>query len=343
VAGHLPHWLRAVLGVPLVVKIIGANALIVIGATAATLAIPDLHGPGRAVVEVMTAALVASLVVNLILVHVALRPIRRLEETAKRVWRGDLEARVPPSLVADHDMARVGRTINLLLDGLLADRARMRRLASQVIRAQDQERSRIARELHDSTAQTLTAIVLQLSAASRDSADPAMAARLEEIKTMAGSALEEVRTLSHTVHPRVLDDLGLVPALRWLARHSHESTGIPIAVSESGETGAIPPAVASVLYRVAQEALGNALRHAAPRAVSITVRAGPSAATLEVVDDGRGFDLAAAEATRRGLGLFSMRERVALVDGSLELYTEPGRGTRVVASVPLALAPVERP
>ena len=113
-------------------------------------------------------------------------------------------------------MMRVGGAINLLLDGLVQDRAQSRRLASLVISAQDEERARIARELHDSSAQTLTALLLQVSAAARDEKDPVLATRLEEIRVIAGSALEEVRVLSHTVHPRVLDDLGLVAALEWL-------------------------------------------------------------------------------------------------------------------------------
>jgi signal transduction histidine kinase len=332
---RLPGWLRSVLGVPLLAKIAGANALIVIIAIAISLGLHDLSRPGLTLASVMMVALVISLVVNLALVRVALRPIHDLEDTAHRVWGGDLEARVPPSLVADRDMVRVGRTVNLLLDALTSDRARMRRLASLVITAQDEERSRIARELHDSTAQSLTAIVLQLSAAARDARAPEIAARLSDVKEMAGMALEEVRTLSHRVHPRVLDDLGLVPAVRWLARQARDSADVDITVDALGDTEHIPAQAASVLYRVAQEALTNAVRHAAPAAVAITVRADSDTATLEVSDDGRGFDIAEAEARRPGMGLFSMRERVSLVDGELELTSAPGSGTRVVASVPL--------
>lgn len=334
-ARRMPAWLRALLGVPLLTKIIGANALIVIIASAISVGMHDLRGPGRIMAAVMIVALVASLMVNLVLVAVALRPLGELEDTAERVWRGDLDARVPPSVIADRDMTRVGRTINLLLDGLVTDRARMRRLASQVIGAQDEERARIARELHDSAAQTLTALVLQLSAASRDSGDPRLAERLDEIRTMAGAVLEEVRTLSHTVHPRVLDDLGLAAALEWLARHTRESTSLPVSVDAFGDAAAIPAPVASVLYRVAQEALANAVRHADASAVAIMLQVGERTATLEVNDDGRGFDVEEAEARRPGMGLFSMQERVALVDGQLDVTSAPGEGTRVVASVPL--------
>ncbi|HEY9478551.1 MAG TPA: sensor histidine kinase [Gemmatimonadaceae bacterium] len=333
---ELPAWLRTVLGVPLIAKIAGANALIVIIAAAISLGLHDMNRPRVTLASVMMVALVLSLLVNLVLVQVALRPIRDLEFTARRVWGGDLEARVPPSLVADRHMSRVGRTINLLLDALTSDRARMRRLASLVITAQDEERSRIARELHDSTAQSLTAIVLQLSAAARDARIPELAGRLSEVKEMAGLALEEVRTLSHRVHPRVLDDLGLVAAVRWLARQARDSADVDITVDALGDTEAIPAQVASVLYRVAQEALTNAVRHAAPTSVAIVVGTDANTASLEVADDGRGFDIAEAEARRPGMGLFSMRERVSLVDGQLDVISSPGTGTRVVARVPLA-------
>jgi signal transduction histidine kinase len=332
---ELPGWLRAALGVRLLAKIAGANTLIVIIAIAISLGLHDLKRPGLTLASVMMVALVLSLLVNLVLVHVALRPIRDLENTAHRVWGGDLQARVPPSMVADRDMERVGRTVNLLLDALTSDRARMRRLASLVITAQDEERSRIARELHDSTAQSLTAIVLQLSAAARDAQAPELSARLSDVKELAGMALEEVRTLSHRVHPRVLDDLGLVPAVRWLARQARESSDVEMTVDALGDTDHSPAQVACVLYRVAQEALTNAVRHASPSNVAITVRADADTATLEVADDGRGFDIAEAEARRPGMGLFSMRERVSLVDGQLDLASSPGSGTRVVARIPL--------
>jgi signal transduction histidine kinase len=331
----LPGWVRALLSVPLLAKIAGANALIVVIAAISALSMHRIDHSDQVLVGMLVLSLVVSLAVSLVLVHVALRPIRELETTAERVWRGDLEARARPSIVADRDMVRVGRTINLLLDSLTSDRARMRRLASQVISAQDEERARIARELHDSTAQTLTAVVLQLSAAVRDTADPAMVQRLAEVKTMAGAALEEVRNMSHRMHPRVLDDLGLVAALEWLARNANESTGVGVTVEALGEVADLTPTAGPVLYRVAQEALGNAIRHAAPTAVAIALRATRDTATLEIVDDGRGFDVAEAEARRPGMGLFSMRERVSLVDGHLEVSSAPGAGTRVLATIPL--------
>ena len=326
---------RAVLRFPLWGKIAGANLIIVL--VCGMVLYREIPGGRHELITAMAWALAAGILANLLLVRIALEPLRELEATAGRVWRGDLGARVRTSAVADRDMMRVGGAINLLLDGLVQDRAQSRRLASLVISAQDEERARIARELHDSSAQTLTALLLQVSAAARDEKDPAMAARLEEIRTIAASALEEVRVLSHTVHPRVLDDLGLVAALEWLARRTRAASGVDIEVNAPADSApyTVPNAAASVLYRVGQEALANAVRHAKPRTVRLTVVASPERASLEVADDGIGFDVDEAEHRRPGMGLFSMRERVSLVDGQLEIVSSAGAGTQVTASIPL--------
>src|SRR5207253_409643 len=140
--------------------------------------------------------------------------------------RRGCRGRVGSSAVADRAMKRIGTTFNLLLAGLVADRTRMRALATAVIDAGDRERASLARELHDSTAQQLAALVLQLSAAARETADPTVAERLDTMREQAKATLEEVRLLSHTVHPRVLDDLGLAAALRKLGRELGEVSGI---------------------------------------------------------------------------------------------------------------------
>ena len=325
---------RRALSVPLLGKLAGANLLIVLAALVGVAAERRFNASGN-VVPILGVALGTSLVVNLVLVYVALRPLNDLEVTATRVSAGDLEARVAPSVLADRDMARVGTTLNTLLDRLTEDRDRMRRLAAQVISAQDEERARVARELHDSTAQILTAVMLQLGVAARETDSPALTARIATLRELASDALEEVRTLSHTMHPRILDDLGLAAALEWLGRQTRDQTSLDVRVCASPGDGQIPPPLASVLYRVAQEALRNTVRHADAHAVDIRLTQEPGAAVLEVADDGTGFDVLSAEERRPGMGLFSMRERVALVNGRLVVTSAPGRGTRIVATVPL--------
>ncbi|HEX6049203.1 MAG TPA: sensor histidine kinase, partial [Gemmatimonadaceae bacterium] len=147
--------------------------------------------------------------------------------------------------------------------------------------------------------------------------------------------LEEVRMLAHTVHPRVLDDLGLPAALRRLAREFQTTSRATIAI-DADESGAqVPPTLASVLYRVAQEAINNAVRHASPTNVEVRLTTSASEVTLEVMDDGRGFDVDEAERRRPGMGLFTMRERVSLVNGTFTIDSSPGRGTKVVVTLSL--------
>ena len=329
-----PGWLARILRVPLRWKLVGANAVILVATAAALWAGRDR--PLAHSAPIVIGALVLSFGVNLLLVHIALRPLGALEETARRVRRGDLAARVTPSAVADRDMIRIGQTINHLVDSLTSERSRMRQLAAKVIRAQDEERARLARELHDSTAQVLAAAMLQISAATPRARDnPELARSLDTLRQLVSAALEEVRTMSHAIHPRVLDDLGLVAALQWLARQTTESSSLEVEV-EAAFDGEVAPTSASALYRVAQEALRNAVSHSGASRIKLWISGDRDSATLEVVDDGSGFDVEAAEARRPGMGLFSIRERVSLVGGTIDIHSVHGRGTRVTATVPLA-------
>ena len=324
----------ALLRIPLAGKLAGANGLIALAALAAAHA----ASADAAVVTVVALALVTALFVNLALVAVALRPIRALEETAWRVSDGDLSARVEQSPVADERIARVGRTFNLVLDRLIADRARVRQLASQIISAGERERANLARELHDGIAQSLAAVTYQLSALEGETKDNELHWRLAALRGAVADTMEEVRLLSHTVHPRVLEDLGLVAGLRYLARTVSEATGTPVAVEiadgSEERLEQLRPETRSVLYRVAQEALQNAIRHAAATHVRISAGAADGRASIEICDDGRGFDPQLKG--RSGIGMMTMRERVSLVDGEFALQSTPGAGTVVRARVPAA-------
>ena len=328
-------FVHRVLRVPLLAKIAGANLLIAISVLIGLAVARRLNIPGN-VESMLGVALGASLIVNFALVYAALRPLSALESTATRLAAGDMEARVETSVLADRDMARVGTTLNALLDRLTEDRARERQLAAQVISAQDEERARVARELHDSTAQILTAVMLQLGAAARESTSSALDARIAILRELAAEALEEVRSLSHTMHPRVLDDLGLVAALDWLARQTRTQSPLDVQVDATDFDPPIPAPLAAALYRVAQEALRNAARHADAKRVDLRLRRDGASAVLEIEDDGQGFDVALAEKRRPGMGLFSMRERIGLVGGRFSVHSTPERGTHVVAIVPLA-------
>lgn len=342
-ANGLPRWIVSLLRTPLTLKLAGANAFLLVATATLAIIVRNRELTTAPVVIVVSSAFLLALLVNMVLVNLAVRPMTMLENTVDTIWRGDLSARVPPSLLADRNVARVGRMFNILLDGLLADRARTRKLALELINAGDRERAAMSRELHDSTAQSLAALVMQLSVLAQDAESAPVGTlknRLAGAKDLATATLEEVRLLAHAMHPRVLDDLGLVAAVRRLVRESTalaaSSNGVKVVVvAADGIDEEIPAAQASVLYRVAQEAVRNALRHAAASNIEIRIWTEGESASLEVSDDGRGFDPDAARTDHGGIGLFTMRERVALVDGELQVESTARGGTTVLATVPL--------
>jgi signal transduction histidine kinase len=341
-AGSIPREETAVmqrlLRVPLGAKLAGANLIIVVVTWITVYATHVTAANDWRLLGVVTLALAVGLVVNLTLVSVALKPIRDLEETAKRVWSGDLATRVPSSHVADADLAQVGGTLNYLLGALERDRERVRVLAKEIVRTGDRERSRVGRELHDSIAQSLAALRYQLVGIEQASGDPQLVTQLREVRESAGELLEQIRLLSHAVHPQILDDLGLVAALRHLVRTTSGSAPVTLSIGDGAEStlATIPNDVAVALYRVAQEAAANALRHSSPTAVRVNISVANNAVVLQVEDDGNGFDPIAVEQSGAAMGLFTMRERIALLGGTFDIQSTPTKGTIVCARIPLS-------
>ncbi|HEY7117989.1 MAG TPA: MASE1 domain-containing protein [Tepidisphaeraceae bacterium] len=209
-------------------------------------------------------------------------------------------------------------------------------LAGRLIAAQEEERSRIARELHDDLSQRLATISLGLSALKRHTQGNGQ----KDLSRLQGVTVElaaEFRSLSHELHPGILQHAGLTAALRARCREldGHNGMSVTFAGDDDLAVADVPPAVASCLYRIAQEALRNVSRHAGARRAAVVLRSDPRALRLTVCDDGRGFDLAACRSSA-GVGLVSMEERVRLVHGTVEIDTHPGRGTELRVSVPLA-------
>ncbi|MEO6446158.1 MAG: ATP-binding protein [Gemmatimonadaceae bacterium] len=325
------------LRVPLVVKIIGANAAVVAVVLGASALWGDPLGTAHEALW-WGIAILLGLTVTVGLVLVALRPLRALESTARRIWAGNLEARVPESPLADRDMARIGEALNMVLDGLISDRARMRELASTVISAGDEERARIELTLHDSTAQSLAAISWELSVLAREANDRVLESRVMHLKQVTDDALTDVQRLANSVYPRVLDDLGLAAALTQLSRQAGQLGGLDVSCMVDPDAATpLSPSQVTALYRVAKEGVANALRHATSKRVGVILRTADGTTTLEVRDDGKGFDVPAVEHQRHCAGLFTMRERISLVGGRMEIESTPGVGTRVLAHVPHSL------
>lgn len=324
--------LRPILGVPLLGKLLGANALIVLIAAMVIRFTAPPQSPQQ--LTVMAVAFFVAVGVNLLLVWLALRPVHDLEAIAERLYRGDLNARVPSSPLADLHIARTGVMLNNLLDTLVAERERLRHLAAQVIRVGDEERMRITHELHDSVAQRAAALMYQAASGMHAAETEEQREQFEFMRTTASDIVQELQDLSQSIHPRVLDDLGIDAALNWLGRTTTERGEVEVLVQASGG-GGLPTAVEWALYRVAQESVRNVERHAQATVASIRLTRDGTQMRLEVIDDGIGFDVSDAEERRPGMGLFSARERLALVNGTLRVDSAPGAGTRILAIVPV--------
>jgi signal transduction histidine kinase len=215
-------------------------------------------------------------------------------------------------------------------------------LYRRIVSAQERERQRIARELHDGTGQVLTGLGLGLKAAAETVLDnPELASRqLTELKDLNARAIQELRELIADLRPSVLDDLGLVPALHGQVNEFEERTGVRASMIVSGRRRRLAPEVETVLFRIAQEALTNVAKHADAEHVMVRLVFEKEALQLIITDDGRGFDpqeaLHAHGAQRRAWGLLGMQERITLIDGACEIASQPGRGSTVRAIVPLA-------
>lgn len=241
----------------------------------------------------------------------------------------------PAEALPADEIGLLRRQYQSLLERLQRNERDFRRLARSVWQVQEDERRRLARELHDGIGQNLTALKHRLSQL-RDSGDTQRAAFDQQLDTaiaLCADTLEDTRELSRLLRPPILDDLGLEPALRWLARSVDESSAMSIAL----EIEPLPPLDGerqTLLFRVAQEALNNASKHAQAGHVLLRLIQRDGQVQLQVADDGRGCD--PQQALRSGgSGLGGMRERLRLYGGGLELHSAPGAGTRLRAVVPL--------
>jgi signal transduction histidine kinase len=199
----------------------------------------------------------------------------------------------------------------------------------------EEEAKRIAHALHDEAGQFLTCVHITLDEISRDLSFPPDP-RLKTVKTLLGQIEEQLRRFSHELRPTILDDLGLLPALEFLADGVSKRAGVPVTV-DGPRSGRLPSAIETVLYRVVQEVLTNVCKHARANQAAVRLWRDPRTIRCSVSDDGVGFDLSTVMAKNgdRGLGLIGIRERLDALGGTMRINTEPGHGTQVLITIPL--------
>jgi signal transduction histidine kinase len=315
-------------------------------------------------------ALVVALLLSWGMARSLVKPIGQLTVAAKRISRGDLSHPIPQrgsdeisELSRSFDTMRIElkksveeiQEWNRELEVRVQEKTRQledsfreieRKEASRgeilrkLLSAQEEERRRIARELHDETSQSLAGVVMRLEAAAAIPTENAdrIKDKLIDAKSLASRTIDNVHKIIFDLRPSVLDDLGLVSALRWYAQNRLGSLDIKLRVEVSGEERGVPSQVEIALFRVVQEAITNIVKHAEAQNVVLSLEFKDSAISIEVEDDGKGFDAEAVslEADKaRGLGLLGMRERITLLGGKFHIESEPDSGTRLAIEVPL--------
>jgi signal transduction histidine kinase len=213
-------------------------------------------------------------------------------------------------------------------------------LLARIIHAQEEERQRIARELHDSIGQSLNALVFGLNAVSTafEQTPEQASSLLERLKISTSDTIKELQSLIYDLRPSLLDDLGLIRALRWYAQERLQAHGTQVVLDVPPEGPRLPSEIETALFRIGQEAMTNIGKYAQAQEVYISLRVEPRTVQMEIADDGVGFvpaEVLAGKNGRQGWGLLGMQERAALLGGEMSIDSEPGQGTHLHVTLPL--------
>jgi len=286
------------------------------------------------------ALVVLALAVALVRERRRLRPLEDLVEAMEKVDLSRPRPLLPSSIDGVGETEEVARIELAFLRMMRRLEAERRRAGSAALHAQEEERARVARDLHDEVNQSLTGLLLRLEAA-REAAPPELEGELAETKALANQAMGELLSLARQLRPTALDDLGLVAAIEGQVEQLRRGE-IEASLQADGNFSDLGDDAQLVVYRVAQEALSNAARHSGAERVEVRLRRTPASGSpspstvqggvlLEVADDGRGF---AFDESERGLGIGGMRERALLIGAELTIESRPGHGTTVRLEVP---------
>jgi two-component system, NarL family, sensor histidine kinase UhpB len=281
------------------------------------------------VIVLAVLAVLAGATVNMLLLRRRFAPLEDLIQEMEKVDLSRPGSALPTSIDGVGETEEVERLELAFLRMMRRLEAERRRAGSAALQAQEEERARVARDLHDEVNQSLTGLLLRLEAARAD-APPSLEPELAETKALANQAMRELLSLARQLRPTALDDLGLAAALAGLVERL--GTGeVEATVEVDGDFSDLSDDAQLVVYRVAQEALSNAARHSGARRVTVALRRDEAGVQLTVADDGRGFAFAESE---RGLGIGGMRERALLIGGEVTIESRPGAGTTVRLRIP---------
>lgn len=323
---------------PMVLRVVGANvllAVVVAGGTAFILARTDSWHALLLLFLLLGAALAAA-VVNMALVGPAGDLLEDLSRAMSGAHRGEMSCRVRDDW-RDAGLRRLSASFNEMCSRLGSESLSY---AGRHLGSVEEERRRIGRELHDQTSQTLTATLVRLDLCDKALQDHDSSEAHRQVmncKELLGHTIEELKLLVYDLRPVMLDDFGLVPTLRWYIQTHAQGVG-PEVITDFDEAGSrLAGDVETALYRIAQEALSNAVRHSSATKVLVRLTIRSGYVSLAVIDNGVGFDPESAFRgdARGGVGLESVKERVGLVGGTVNVESAVGRGTRLYVVIPL--------
>jgi two-component system, NarL family, sensor histidine kinase UhpB len=314
----------------LIGQVVATNVLMVLATLFAASAAASLDlglNDQRAQFALLSLSIVLVLLVNMLMLRRRFSPLDRLIERVEAIDPANPAAFEAPDEHEAEEIDRLAASFRGMLGRIDAERKRSGRL---VLRAQEEERRRLARDLHDEVNQALTAILLRLEALSH--AEPEVSGEVAELKKLVNQAMAELLHLARQLRPTALDDHGLVPAIEGQLTRFSAQTGVQVELDAEGiEDGELDSDKEIVVYRVAQEALSNVAQHAGARRVELGLSANGHGVRLTVRDDGRGFD---PDGEHDSLGLSGMAERARLLGGRLEIDSRPGSGTALTLQVP---------
>ncbi len=334
--------LKPLFGIPVFYRVLIANSLIIfVGATGGTWLASQLNTlPSASTILVIfvTVGWLVSVALNFVVLQIAFRPLMELGKVMNRVQSGERTLRATITGV-DPQADQLARTFNVMLETI--DEANRLR-ATQILNAMEEERKRIARELHDETSQVLTSLLISLAILEESITTPEARSRISDTRKLAHQTLRAIRNLSIDLRPSALDDLGLLPALRWYIKEYQQKFTIDVDLQATAFRERLPTDVETALYRIIQESLTNVARHSQAHKVSVMLKEDINAVYATISDDGIGFDAEQLQKTpgpgqEHGWGLVGMHERARLLDGLLKIDSQSGSGTIVRVRIPRPL------
>lgn len=323
--------------------VLGNSIIIVIGAVGGTLLTRKLSGEATSLWLVVFFLLVGMAMIILInnwIVKKSLQPLNELHRLVGQVAAGQTPINTHQYEERGPDFHQLSSALNAIIWQLEERNQQLSALSNRAIKSQEEERMRIARSLHDDTGQSLSSLIILLDRLeSRAPEQPAdLRQQLAAARQLASSTLAELRKIIFDLRPTILDDLGLVPAIRWYARTYLEPEGVQVRLFLPEEELDLPIECSTTLFRICQEAMSNILRHASARMVMITLCLDNTEVCLQVIDDGQGFEmkqLSEQGPYPRKLGLLGIKERAELVGGRVIIETAPHHGVRLQVCLPL--------